>query len=230
MKKNVALIIIAFVSAAIPVWAQDAPPSGPDDEVIAYGTVQRDEAMAAYLSGDFATAEVEFDRNAFCALRATRNFRAGIDAARDSSIRADSAIDANAPPQPTGGQGGVTIAAPAPSVAPSFNINSSDFQKDGSLAARTCTDRGFQLYMRGLSQLKLGKLGDAKDSFTRAVALRKTIHDAYFRLALLEYQEGDMKKAKSHFKQLKKLGAKCRKCESKQDIQSQVDYLKNLLG
>jgi len=50
--------------------AQDAQPrSEPTDEVIATGTLQRDVAMSAYLSGDYATAAVEFDRNAFCALR-----------------------------------------------------------------------------------------------------------------------------------------------------------------
>lgn len=199
------------------------------DEIIVTGTKQRDKAMSAYLSGDYATAEIEFDRNAFCALRASRNFRAGVDGAFDSTIRADVGTAADIPAQPTGGQGGATPTPTAPTVAPSVNINSSDFQKDGSIRPRTCEDRGFQLYMRGLSELKLGKISEAKESFTRAVVLRKSIYDAYFRLALLEYQDGDVKSAKKNFKRLRGLQKKCRKCESEAEIAEQVVYLENLL-
>jgi len=71
------LILSALISA--PALAKDTPSSSETiDEIIVTGTLQRDTAMAAYLAGDYVTAEIEFERNAFCALRATRNFRAGV--------------------------------------------------------------------------------------------------------------------------------------------------------
>ena len=224
-----ALLLSAAFSISPAIAQQSAATAEPIDEVIATGTLQRDKAMAAFLSGDFATAEVEFNRNAFCALRATRNLRAGIESARDSTVRADVGAAVDTAPQPTGGPGGASVAT-APTTAPTIRINSSDFQKDESLSPRTCTDRGYQLYMAGLSQVKLGKTAEAKESFTRAVVLRKSIYDAYFRLSLLEYQDGNIKKAKKQFKQLRRLQSKCRKCEFEEEIDAQVAYLSNLLG
>lgn len=223
---------LALTSISGTSFAQDnLPPSTePIDEVIATGTLQRDNAMAAFLAGDYVTAEIEFDKNAFCALRVERNFRSGVEAARDSTVRADVGVDVNASAQPTGGQGGATVAPSGTSVQSNFNINSLDLQREGKVARRTCEDRGYQLYMRGLSQIKLGKFEDAKDSFQRAVVLRKSIYDAYFRLSLLEYQEGNMKAAKRNYKRLKSLQAKCRKCESEEEINAQVAYLQNTLG
>jgi tetratricopeptide (TPR) repeat protein len=224
--------ILTAISFSTTSFAQDnlPPKTEPVDEVIATGTLQRDKAMAAFLAGDYVTAEIEFDKNAFCALRVERNFRSGIEAARDSTVRADVGVDVNTSAQPTGGQGGASVAPSGGSVQRNFNINSLDLQKEGKIARRTCEDRGYQLYMRGLSEIKLGKLSEAKESLSRAVVLRKSIYDAYFRLALLEYQEGDMKAAKRNFKRLKNLQAKCRKCESEPEINEQVAYLQKTLG
>jgi TolA-binding protein len=199
------------------------------DEVISEGTIRTDRAMSAYLSGDFKTAEVEFKKNAFCALRATRNFRAGVEDARDSTLRADVGTDVDAPSQPAGGQGGAFVPT-VQTTAPSGNINSTNLEKGGQTPERTCADRGFQLYMTGLSQIKLGKLEDAKKSFKSATVHRKSIYDAYFRLALLEYQDGNKDKAKSQFRKLKRLQNKCKKCEFEKEIDEQVDYLASILG
>jgi len=231
--KNVVLAFLSFAAVMTePAIAQDSQnQSEPIDEVIATGTLQRDKAMAAYLSGDYVTAEIEFERNAFCALRATRNFRAGVEAAGDSTIRADVGVDANVPAQPTGGAGGVSGGGLTPQVAaPIARINGSNFNKNESIAPRTCADRGYQLYMAGLSQLKLGKFEESKESFERAVVLRKSIYDAYFRLSLLEYQGGNLRTANKHFQRLKALQKKCRKCESKKEIAEQVQYLQKILG
>jgi len=213
-----------FIS--IPVHAQD---NDSDDDVVARATVQTDPAMSAWRAGDFETAEIEFKQNAFCALRAERNFISGVEAARESSI--DSTISANADfgPSVSGGAGGST-GAYSTSAASSVNkLNSNNFRNKISNTKRTCEDRGFQLYMMGLSQLKLGKREEAKASLIRAAAMRKNLFDAHFRLALMEYQDGDLKKANKHFKKLRKLEPKCKGCNSKDEIRAQIEYLDNLL-
>ncbi len=199
------------------------------DEVIATARKQSDPAMAAFLSGDYETAEIEFDRNAFCALRVERNFRSGVESARDDSIRSTLAGNINTPAQPTGNQGGgggATTAAP-PSVQIN-GFNSSDFQK--SSKTRTCRDRGFQVYMKGLSQLELGKTAEAKKTLSQATKIHRTLYDAHFKLSLLEYQEGNLEGAQKEFKKLRKIAAKCRKCDAKPEIEGQVQYLDILLN
>jgi len=52
------------------------------DEIVSRGTIQTDPAMSAWNAGDYATAEIEFKQNAFCALRVERNFQAGIEMPR----------------------------------------------------------------------------------------------------------------------------------------------------
>lgn len=229
MKKIALLGLFLIMVSSIPASAQQS--EEPIDEVISRGVKKAtDPAMSAFLAGDFATAEIEFERNAFCALRATRNFRSGVESARDTTLRADVGTDTNIAQQPTGGVGGVSINPSVPNVAPSASLRTSDFKKNESTNKRSCSDRGFQLYMAGLSQIKLGKLANAKESFEKAIALRKTIHDAHFRLALLEYQDGNMKNANKQFKQLKRLQSKCKRCEFKEEIKNQVQYLSNILG
>jgi len=202
-----------------------------EDVVIGTAIKQTDPAMSAFLSGDYATAEIEFDRNAFCALRAERNFRSGVEDARDSTIRADVNVEADIGAQPTGGpgaSGGLTIQT-APTVAPNASVNSSDFQRNESKNKRTCETRGYQVYMKGMSQLKLGKTAEAKETLYKATKIHRTIYDAHFRLSLMEYQDGNIEKAKSEFKKLKKIAKRCLRCDAKPEIDSQVQYLDNLL-
>lgn len=229
MMKYSSFIFIALgLAISSPTFAQEEEPV---DEIVVTATKQRDPAMSAFLSGDYATAEIEFDRNAFCALRVERNFRAGVDSARDSTLRADVGVDADTPAQTTGspGSGGGITLPSAPSVAPSASVNSSDFQKNKSEDKRTCENRGYQVYMKGMSQLKQGKMAEAKETLSRATKIHKTIYDAHFRLSLLEYQEGNITKAEKQFNSLKKIAERCRRCEAKEEIQAQVKFLSNLL-
>lgn len=231
MRLKLFAIALCLLWSSPHVYAQAAQTQAaePEDEVIATGSIRRDPAMSAFLAGDYATAEVEFERNAFCALRAERNFRSGVESARDSTIRSESFDVADTAPQPTGGQGGATVQI-QPTAAPTVSVNSSNFGKNESTTKRTCEDRGFQYYMAGLSQIKLGKFEDAKASLYRATALRKSIHDAHFRLALLEHQDGNTQKARTQYKRLKRLQAKCRKCEFKDAIDQQITYLDKALN
>jgi hypothetical protein len=46
----------------------------------------------------------------------------------------------------------------------------------------------------------------------------------------LEYQDNNIKEANKHFKKLRKIGSKCKKCEAKKEITAQIKYLENLLA
>ncbi|WP_156811844.1 tetratricopeptide repeat protein [Robiginitomaculum antarcticum] len=228
MRRKVLTLVLSGMMLSPFAAAQTNPV---EDEIIATGTVQRDPAISAFIAGDYATAEVEFERNAFCALRAERNFVAGVEAARNSSITAQIEADAVAPVQPTisGAGGSVTPAAtPPPTATP--DIRSQNFKKNESTTQRSCEDRGFQLYMAGLSQIKLGKLEDAKATLYRATNIRRDISDAYFRLALLEYQDGNLDKAKAQLRKLKTMQARCKRCDYRNEIDEQVTYLANLFS
>lgn len=228
MKLKSIILVSLAVALAASALAQDSEPM---DEIIVRGTKQTDPAMSAFLAGDFETAEIEFERNAVCAHRVERNFAAGVEGARDSSIRSDAFADSVAPLQPSGGIGGASASTPqVPSVAPSTSVNSSDFQKNKAELSRTCEDRGYQIYMMGMSQLQLGKREEAKEAFERAANIHRTLYDAYFRLSLMEYQDGDIKKAEKRFKSLQKIADRCKRCEAKNEIEAQVQYLKTLLG
>lgn len=202
------------------------------DEVIATATKQTDPAMSAFLAGDYETAEIEFDKNAFCALRVERNFRAGVENARDQSIRSDLAGNINTPAQPTGGPGagaGVGLAASANTTPVQVNgVNSADFQTNNK--RRTCENRGFQIYMKGLSQIELGKTAEAKKSLTQATKIHRTLYDAHFKISLLEYQQGNLDEAKKELKKLQKIAARCKRCTAKPEIEGQVKYLETLLN
>ncbi len=229
--RNICLMIIAFSSLGAGItWAQDGASQDKSsvDEIISRGSIQTDPAMSAFRAGDYATAEIEFEKNAFCALRAERNFVSGIETARDSSITSNLTADAVSVPQPVGGLGGASVVEAAP--APTAQFNSSSFKNKDSETKRTCDDRGFQLYMMGLSQLKLGKTKAAKKSLQRAANMRKNLYDAHFRLSLLEYQDGDIEKAKKQFKKLQKLESSYKFGEANKEIKAQIVFLKKLLG
>ena len=238
MKNFVLAIAFIGATASLPAYGQQ-PTTEPEvqsadvpDVVIATGRKQTDPAMSAFLSGDFETAEIEFDKNAFCALRTERNFRSGVEAARDDSIRSTLAGNINTPAQPTGGPGagaGVGAAAGAGVGAVQINgINSSDFQRNNK--RRTCENRGFQVYMKGLSQLELGKTAEAKATLSQATKIHRTLYDAHFKLSLLEYQDGNLDEAQKELKKLRKIAARCKRCDAKPEIEGQVKYLNTLLN
>ena len=197
--KSLLITLLLGGLMASPAMAQtpdDTRPQEVEEDVVTATarTTRSDAAMAAWYAGDFVKAEIEFDKNQRCALRGVREFRSGVDGAANSAINAE-----------VGVQGPDQVATAGRNRA---NFNSKDPE---TVAPRTCNDRPFDLYMRGLSQIKLGKFDEAKDSLTRSVALRKTNCDAYFRLALLEIQDGDRDKAIKRMKQLRNSAKKDKK-------------------
>lgn len=223
------IIVVLSLAISAPLYGQDS--TEVPDEVIATAKKQTDPAMSAFLAGDYETAEIEFDKNAFCALRAQRNFRSGLEGARDDSIRSDLAGNINTAPQPTGGpNAGAGIGAGLSSSVPETRINginSSDFQRSNK--RRTCENRGFQVYMKGLSQLELGKTTEAKKTLTQATKIHRTLYDAHFKISLLEYQQGNLEDARKELKKLRKIASRCKRCPVKPEIEGQIKYLTVLL-
>jgi len=220
-----AATLISFAALSItPVNAQDAEPV---DEIISRGSIQQDPAMSAWNAGDYETAEIEFGKNAFCALRAERNFASALESARESSISSTVGTNLSQNVSSTGVTSGTNVSPPPSS---STRLNSNNFKNRTSELKRTCEDRGFQIYMKGLSQLKQGKRSDAKKTLIRASKMRGNLYDVHFRLSLLEYQDGNIEKANKHYTKLRKLESKYKKSNAKDEITAQIAYLGKLLG
>ena len=132
---------------------------------------QNDDAMMAFRAGQYDVAEAAFLQNARCALRRERNLSATVDDARFGTRQEN--LD------PT-----VSMTA--------FQTRTNLPQRTG----QTCTQRGFQLYMAGLSQIQLGRPDDAKKSLKKATSLSKSLYDAHYKLALMALLDGDQKTAR----------------------------------
>ena len=229
MRNRILITLLSMTALSVTSsWAQEAEPV---DEIVSHGSIQKDPAMSAWNAGDYETAEIEFGKNAFCALRSERNFLSAVESARESSINANVASGIGATVGSTAGiPSGSGSSGSQPQPTSSTRLNSNNFKNKNSNLKRTCEDRGFQIYMMGMSQLKLGKRDEAKKTLIRAAKMRKTLYDAHFRISLLEYQDGNIEQANKHFKKLRKLESKYKKGENHKEIKAQIKYLKNLLG
>jgi len=121
-----------------------------------------------------------------------RNFASALESARESSISSTVGTNLSQNVSSTGVTSGTNVSPPPSS---STRLNSNNFKNRTSELKRTCEDRGFQIYMKGLSQLKQGKRSDAKKTLIRASKMRGNLYDVHFRLSLLEYQDGNIEKA-----------------------------------
>lgn len=200
-----------------------------EDVVVSRGQVQgTDPAMSAFLNGDYETAEIEFKKNysnlirqenlAFQALQQTQN-------------NAISQQIINGPPQP-GGQGGQSIGSVSPDGFDVRGLNQfAEREEDSESRIGSGTDLGYQLYMTGLSQIQLKKYDEAKVSFTRALRRTKILHDARFRLGLLELRDGNVAEAQKHYNRLVKAQDRCKShCDAKEAIDEGVTVLGGALA
>jgi TolA-binding protein len=233
MKNAAQFLFIFLMMFPLAAYAQESNQNGQDvvDEIIVRGSTQTDPAMSAFLSGDYATAEVEFKQNAFCALRRTRNFQAAVEAARDNSIDSQTSNIADLSSTSSAGQNGANTLSSSPSISSTSRANTSNLNTDKDKLKRTCENRGFQIYMMGMSQLKLGKQEEARKSFSRAVNMSATLFDAHFRLGLMEYQDGNLDKTMKHMQKIQKIENRCNKrnCAAKDEIKAQIEFMKKLL-
>lgn len=201
------------------------------EEIIVKGTKNSgwSKGMDAYLSGDFSTAEIEFERN-FRSLK--RVERARENAIRDTALGLDRADTFNS----AGGTTGSTVSTPNGSAqvqssagnAPAFGVAgnyANNARGGGSILTDgkiTQKDFAFSKYMSGLSEIKLGKLEEARTSLKSSVKYDGTNFDARMRLGLLYVQKLDFKNAGKQLEALDKLSKKCKKkaCDDLKDINS----------
>ena len=225
--KTLLLSLLAATLVAPAAFAQDADPDAPaviEDEVIVEG-VRRgaDDAMAAWLRGDYATAEIEFEKN-FSRLKRFESLRrSSIEQNASDAILGE--VNAGINTGSGGGQGTTQaetdVAATASSIYTNKRFRPGD---DDPNLISSGNDLGGQLYMAGMSELQLGKYAEAKESFERALFFNETLHDARLRLGLLAVQEGDMKEAN---KQLAKLEKGLRGCKSRCERFGDREILEN---
>ncbi|NNU15475.1 tetratricopeptide repeat protein [Parvularcula sp. ZS-1/3] len=233
MTKN-RLLAAAFgfmMAASFPASAQDNEEAADqaeaeaDDTIVIEVPIQRDNAMDAFRRGDYAKAEVEFNLNARCALRREREQEAAFENARRDAARGEtqSQSQSTTPSGASGpGQGGSSNQG-ASSGGSSVPNNVRDEGEESK--ERTCENRGFQLYMKGLSQLQLGKTEDAKKNFQTAISLDPMLYDAHYKLGLIALLEGDEGTAKRRLRSIKTVLRRCRKCEAKDEIEQRITHL-----
>ena len=183
-----------------------------------------DLAMRAFNNGDFEIAELEFSKNARCARIAESNERAAIEGLVNNAVRGElrgqdtgRAIDSNF---------GDTV---APSVTQGSNTGVKT-APEGQIQKRTCSNRGFQLYMQGMSQIQLGRTEEAEENLQSAVFLNKNLYDAHHRLALMKLLRNDTDGAEDEFEAMKRILNRCRKCDVRDEIVARVDFIEKALS
>ena len=177
---------------------------GEEQQVVVVEAWRRDRALDAFLRGDFATAEVEFQKNVRCIRRSELQLEYSLRQASIEMYRASSLM--NAP-----------------------NIRNLP-QRPEEIRERTCFAKEWQLYMIGLSQIQLGRFADAKKSLRTVTRLSKEdlLFDAHYRVGLLELLDGDVESADRRLAHLISMNRSCqarRRCEVGADLEAATAYL-----
>lgn len=215
-----ALLVSSCLVLQTPASAQTAPV---DDEVIATGTLRGgDAAMGAFFSGDFETAEIEFQKNFRRLKRADMNLRDNIASVGNTAITGEVQNGLGA----TSSSGGGAAAATGADTSINYGSLTMRARRDGE-GVTSGTDMGFQLYMTAMSQLKLRKYEQARDNFRTAIAMNKSLYDARLRLGILDLRAGDIQAAK---KQLRRLEGQLRKCNDVCDELVEMTEARDLLA
>ena len=224
--KRAVLALSLVVIAVSPASSQlsDQPEGPAEDEVIVEGTIRgADPAMSAWLAGDYVTAEIEFEKNFSRLKRIESAKRSAIEQnasdAIQGQIMAGANTDSGSSAESTSGGVEPTSTTAQVYTNQRFRPGDEDPNTIGS-----GNDLGGQLYMAGMSELRLGKLDEAKESFDRALFYNQTLHDARLRRGLLAVAEGDMSEAR---RQLERLQRELDGCHSRCDRLGDRDILKN---
>ncbi len=226
---GISLTALALNSAfAASAYSQDSETSAAEDEIIVRGSTvwESHEGLDAFRNGDFEKAEIEFEKE-FKSLKRARS--ATENAAIAADIGFDRAQDVGQASISGGGSGGPAGGPPPEASA----VNAPDLGVNGSFSSRrsegrtvfndgkvTEQDFAFSKYMSGLSEVKLGKIDEAKSSFKTSLRYDKSNYDARMRLGLIYVLENDFDKAADQLESLEKLRSKCKAkdCEDYEDI------------
>ena len=213
---------LTALALALPATGQDSTtPTDELDEVVTTGQIQGgDKAMSAFLAGDYVTAEIEFEKN-FWEIGHARG-------AMEQAVREATTTISQASAIPTvGAQGAGPSIEPVAPLVNVPNLRRGGTNTDNVLYSGN--DRGFQLYMAGISEIQLGKIDEAEESFERAVKINSRLHDAQMRLALIRLQKGDFDYADKAYTKLRKAKLKCKPCKRKDELEEAESTLKRIL-
>jgi len=219
-KKTFTFALLLNLASTNAVAQDTQTPPQEIDEIISSGTIRGgDPAMSAFFNGDFETAEIEFKKN-------YRNLkRADMIVAESAAVTRGNAVltDVRAGTPQVGSQGGAVSGKASTQINLSgLNINN----RETGEGVKSGTNRGFQLYMIGLSQIQLKKYSEAKDSLRRALVLNKGIYDAHMRLGVLYLRDGEIDKARKEYSKLQKIDRRCKNtCERKDDVALGLEIL-----
>lgn len=222
--------------ATTPAYAQDSQTSNSEiisapeaesnneiiDEVIVTGQSNWSghKGMTAFQAGDYATAEIEFERN-FISLK--RNQNALYNTAAEASVNINRSNNISQSFSATGQNSAGSAAGSATSTvngntAPTGSFSTSGKKGKNILNDGILSDQDFALtkYMSGLSELQLGKYKEAKKSLKTSLSYYSNNPDAHMRLGLIYLTENNIDKAAKHLERLEKMRIKCQKreCES----------------
>lgn len=220
-----AIVALSLTGAAQAQESQSAS-NQPDDEVIAFGTkLGMDKGLSAFYAGDYETAEVEFEKSFRRIKRVEMLQEDGVRNAQQGAISSQ----LNFGLSEVSGQGGADSAS---------QTNVSQVAADTASPGRTYfgerktrdEDKGYPLYMAGLSQIQLGKFDEAKASLERSIVFNKRIPDAHFRLGLLALQRQNADEAKAQLVDLALMMQKCGECDAAQEIGEKQTQLAQLIA
>jgi hypothetical protein len=190
-----------------------------------------DAAKRAFNAGDFELAEIEFKKNAKCALRVERNKQALVTGLQNSSIN-NSLQNTASMQSGSSSQGGSVSNSGAnlSTVTSSVGGKSANQTESTTVRNRTCNNRGYQLYMTGLSQIQLGRVDEAEKNLKTASFLNKNIYDAHYRLALMQLLRDDKTGAQKRLSNIQGVLNRCRDCEAREEIIVRIDFIEKALS
>jgi hypothetical protein len=206
---------------------EKAEPEQQEMERITVSGGNFDAAKRAFNAGDFKLAEIEFKKNAKCALRLERNKQAFVNGLQNSSI--DNSQQRTASIQSDSSSQGISVSNSSP-VSSSISGRAVNQPEKTAMGDSNCSNRGYQLYMTGLSQIQLGRTDEAEKNLETASFLNKNIYDAHYRLALMQLLRNDIKGAEDRLSNIQGVLKRCRDCESREEILVRIDFLKKALS
>jgi tetratricopeptide (TPR) repeat protein len=239
---NVATLLAAIVLSCPLAVAQNTQQEQnkndeKDLERITISAKGGDVAMQAFYSGNFELAEIKFKENEDCALRKERDTRAFFNDVTTSQVNQDvSNSVSNVGGSINMGNANDASRIMTESNAARANSNSATVLPSTKAVVResirenTCEDAAFQIYMKGMSQLKLGRADEAEENFERSVSLSETLYDAHYRLALVKILRNDNEGAKEHLAAIKRiLKRRCTACGVREEIVAMADFIQGAL-
>jgi len=228
MKILSALFVTLTFINAMPLAAQEPPNSNPEiasspstqnpiaDEIVVTGqrTPSNHPGMQAFFKGDYATAEITFERDFL-------RFKRAITARENASFNAITGQIQFENIANASSSSNVNAISNTPStLSNNTNISTNDLSNNESSGQSILTDGvinnfdfSFSKYMAGLSQIQLGKFKDAKKSFKTVIHYNSKNYDARLRLGLIHLRDREYEKAATQLEKIDKLRLKCIKAK-----------------